>query len=186
MDLWKLAAVLCVPLLHCVRLLPVASLKQWFRHLNCYLNALCYYIKMYIYLMDSTVLLVPNYLLAKIGIGKWGRVFLCLVFFFSFFPLDKLATLWPCADYLKSDFSEDTLQVVTRGAGTEVSGNLIASFMCLTRTEILKSKTAPHQHKNVYVKPPCNSGPCPASVFSALEPGVLLYFMNIVQIGPNM
>lgn len=34
MDLWKLAAVLCIPLLKCVPLSAVPSPKQWFRCLN--------------------------------------------------------------------------------------------------------------------------------------------------------
>lgn len=56
--------------------------------------------KVYIYLMDTTVLLVLEYLLAKTGIGKQGSSL------GWFFLLDKLEPLWPCAIYFKSDFSE--------------------------------------------------------------------------------
>jgi len=37
----------------------------------------------------------------KLGMESGAEVFLCIFFF-----LDKPATLQPCADYLKSDFSE--------------------------------------------------------------------------------
>lgn len=89
MDLWKTAAVLHVPSLSCVPLLPVLSLKQWFRSSNCCLNVLCYYIQKYIYLMDTSGPLVPNYLLAKIEkLESCAEIIIIIIII-----LDKLATV---------------------------------------------------------------------------------------------
>lgn len=83
MDLWKTAAVLHVPSLSCVPL--YLSLKRCFRSVNCCLNVLCYYIQRYIYLMDTSGPLVPNYLLAQIEkLESWAEIIIIL---------DKLAAV---------------------------------------------------------------------------------------------
>lgn len=95
--------------------------------------------------MGTTVLLALNQLSAKTRIGKWGRGdFLMCFFSLASQQLSYLVQIIKHQIFQKAV----TLQVVTRDAGTEVSGNLMASFMRLTRTEILKTKPPTHQYQN--------------------------------------
>lgn len=67
-------------------------------------------------------------------------------------------------------------------SSTAVFGNLVTSLLCLKRTKILKS--------SIKMSMSNLSNSCAVSVkapiFSSLKTELLLYFIKIVQISPNM